>query len=84
MIPPPNWTPQARADLRRLDRRQAHRILVTLASYLATGAGDTESLHGALEGQVRLRVGDWRVIFCPRPDCRIDVLRVVHRSEAYR
>jgi mRNA-degrading endonuclease RelE of RelBE toxin-antitoxin system len=33
---------------------------------------------------LRLRVGDWRVIFERLPQHQIRVLRVLHRSEAYR
>jgi mRNA-degrading endonuclease RelE of RelBE toxin-antitoxin system len=78
------WSPQARTDLRAIDRETAMRILDALAHYTKTGEGDVKFLTGPLFGKRRLRVGDWRVRFEPRDDRRIFVLRVQHRSEAYR
>ncbi len=74
----------ARADLRAIDRAQALAILHAVARYAATGEGDIKALHGTEAGKRRLRVGNWRVIFrIPEPDVVL-VLRVRHRSEAYR
>jgi hypothetical protein len=39
-------------------------------------------LKGHFEGESRLRVGDWRVRFIEYDD-KIEVLRVVHRGQAY-
>ncbi len=49
--------------------------------FFATGAGDVKRLKGGAE--FRLRSGDYRVRFSIRQDT-IRVLRVLHRSEAYR
>lgn len=84
MIPPPVWDSHARADLRALEQQTAHRILITLATYLATGEGDVKMLTGPLAGRLRLRVGDWRLIFRRTEDGRVQVLRVMHRREVYR
>ena len=49
------WEPAARADLRRLDRETAMRILLTLTRYGETGEGDVKKLADR-EGLHRLRV----------------------------
>ncbi|MBI4904635.1 MAG: type II toxin-antitoxin system RelE/ParE family toxin [Acidobacteria bacterium] len=54
------WEPAARADLRRLDRDTAMRILLALTRYGDTGEGDLLRLTDR-EGLYRLRVGKWRV-----------------------
>jgi mRNA-degrading endonuclease RelE of RelBE toxin-antitoxin system len=48
-----------------------------------TGEGDVTELHWNLAGRLRLRVGDYRVIFS-RPGETLRILNVKHRSEAYR
>jgi len=66
-----DWSPQARADLRAIDR------------YLGTGAGDVKKLQPPRR-EFRLRVGDYRVLFVSREELAIEVVRVRHRREAYR
>jgi len=56
------WEPAARADLRRLDRDVAMRILLALTRYDGSGEGDVKRLVDR-EGLHRLRVGKWRVFF---------------------
>jgi mRNA-degrading endonuclease RelE of RelBE toxin-antitoxin system len=77
------WSPEARADLRSIDRETAMRILRTIDSYLSTGIGDVKKLKPP-RNEFRLRVGDYRVVFLPREELRIEVLRVLHRKDAYR
>ena len=50
------WEPAARADLRKLDRETAMRILLTLTRYGNTGEGDVKMLTDR-DGLYRLRVG---------------------------
>jgi mRNA-degrading endonuclease RelE of RelBE toxin-antitoxin system len=76
------WTQTARADVRRIDREQAMFILRTLGEYARSGQGDAKPLKGA--DRFRLRVGNWRIVFDEGPNGAIRVLRVRHRSEAYR
>ena len=66
----------------RLDPRMNERVTEALERYLATGIGDVIRLKGHFEGESRLRVGDWRVRFIEYDD-RIEILRVVHRGQAY-
>jgi mRNA-degrading endonuclease RelE of RelBE toxin-antitoxin system len=78
-----DWSPQARADLRPIDRETAMQILRTLDRYLSTGMGDVKKLQPPRR-EFRLRVGDYRVLFVPREELAIEVVRVRHRREAYR
>lgn len=77
------WSPQARVDLRSIDRIQAVQILESIDRYLTTGTGDVIHLQPP-RIEFRLRVGDYRVLFVPRAEATIEVMRVRHRSEAYR
>ncbi len=77
------WSPEARVDLRAIDRETALRILRAIDSYLTTGAGDVKKLRPP-RTEFRLRVGDYRVLFAPKGELAIEVLRVLHRKEAYR
>jgi mRNA interferase RelE/StbE len=61
------------ADVRR-------RIEAKLTSFANTGHGDVKRLKG--RGGVRLRVGNWRVIFYVEEDT-IVVVAVGHRREIY-
>jgi mRNA-degrading endonuclease RelE of RelBE toxin-antitoxin system len=77
------WSPEACADLRAIDRETALRLLRAVDSYLTTGAGDVKKLHPPRH-EFRLRVGDYRVLFLPKEEHTIQVLRVLHRRNAYR
>ena len=57
------WTPQARADVRRIDRQTALGLLEGLADFVLTGHGDVERLTGIEPLELRLRLGDYRVRF---------------------
>jgi mRNA-degrading endonuclease RelE of RelBE toxin-antitoxin system len=76
-------TPQAKVDVRRIDRETAMRILAALDRFARTGEGDIKKLQGD-SGELRLRVGDYRVRFNEEPPGTILVHSVLHRSEAYR
>jgi mRNA interferase RelE/StbE len=78
-----DWTPPARADVRRIDRANAMRILTTLHRFAETGEGDIKKLQGDSE-ELRLRVGDYRVRFTEEPHDTLITHPVRHRSEAYR
>jgi mRNA interferase RelE/StbE len=56
------WKPAARAELRRLDRETAMRILLAITRYGSTGEGDVRTLTDR-DGLYRLRVGKWRIVF---------------------
>ncbi len=77
------FTPPARADVRRIDRETAMRILTALHRFARTGEGDIKKLQGD-SGELRLRVGDYRVRFNENPPGTLYIHAVLHRSEAYR
>ncbi len=76
-------TPQAKADVRRIDREAAMRILAALDRFARTSEGDIKKLQGD-SGELRLRVGDYRVRFTEEPPGTILILAVGHRRGVYR
>ena len=77
------FTPLARADVRRIDRDVAMRILTALHRFAETGEGDIRKLQGG-SGELRLRVGDYRVRFSEESQEALVIHTVRHRSDAYR
>ena len=77
------WSPEARADLRAIDREPAMQILYCVDHYLASHTGDVKKLKPPLTG-FRLRCGDYRVFFDLKNDDAIEITAVRHRKEAYR
>ena len=77
------WTPEARSDLRVIEREAAIQILYCLDRYLATRAGDVKKLKPPLTG-FRLRCGDFRVFFDLRGENIIEITGVRNRRDAYR
>ena len=78
-----HWSPEARADLRSLDREPAMQILYCVDRYLASRTGDVKKLKPPLTG-FRLRCGDYRVFFDLKTDGAIEITAVRNRKEAYR
>jgi len=77
---------RARRDLATLPAKAKSRILARIK---ALGENprppQSQPLQGDLEGHYRLRVGDYRVIYCIRDQVLIVVVvRVGHRKEIYR
>jgi len=77
------WSPEARADLRAIDRETAIQILHCLDCYLSGRAGDVKKLKPRETG-FRLRCGDYRVFFDHAGESTIGITVVRHRREAYR
>jgi mRNA-degrading endonuclease RelE of RelBE toxin-antitoxin system len=77
------WSPEARVDLRGIDRETALDILHCLDRYLRARTGDVKKLKPPLTG-FRLRCGDYRVFFSQGADNSIEVTGVRHRRDAYR
>lgn len=78
---PITYTGTARRSLRKLPAKTRERIEAKLADYAATGKGDAVGLQG--RDGVRLRVGEYRVIFVETP-AEIEVVAVGHRRDIYR
>jgi mRNA interferase RelE/StbE len=79
------FTPAARRQLAALDastrRRVARRIEALGTEPRPAGA---EMLTGG-DGEARIRVGDWRVIYVVRHDeLVVLVIKIGHRSDIYR
>jgi len=78
------WTEDAIEDLSRLDRPIAKRILNKITWFSKHLKRITpEPLSGYLEGNYKLRIGDWRVIYTLEEDT-IVIQAVGHRKEIYR
>ncbi len=76
------WELGARADLRRIDRENAMRILLALTECRESGQGDAKRLTDR-EGLYRLRVGKWRVFFDLDTPAVIRIYRFDNRGQAY-
>lgn len=77
------WSDEARADIRRPDQSTAMRAFDGVLRFARSGHGDVAALHGDLAGAMRLRLGDYRVLFTFKQNS-IRIFGVRHRSEAYR
>jgi mRNA-degrading endonuclease RelE of RelBE toxin-antitoxin system len=77
------WSPEARTDLRAIDRDQALQILYCVSRFLTDRIGDVKKLKPPLTG-LRLRCGDYRVFFDRQDDNNITITAVRHRKDAYR
>ena len=77
------YRPAALRDLRALDPYVARQVVAAIDRYASTEHGDVKRLRPPDTG-FRLRAGDWRVRFDFEATGGIRVLRVQHRSVAYR
>lgn len=89
----PTWRvevkPTAEKRLLKLDKTSRRRILQALQDLEAAEQPlrhpQVRALTGELQGDFRLRVGDWRVLFAPDVEREIlFVYAIVPRGEAYR
>ncbi|HUS04803.1 MAG TPA: type II toxin-antitoxin system RelE/ParE family toxin [Bryobacteraceae bacterium] len=69
--------------MRAIDQQTALRILQSLHHYAATGRGNVKPLTGGFDGLLRLRAGNYRVLFDETEDT-ITVHRVGDRKDIYR
>ena len=77
------WSDEARADVRAIDQKTAYGLLRGLSRFALTESGDVKQLAGYDPAQFRLRLGDYRIRFRKTRDS-IQIVRVEHRSKAYR
>jgi len=75
--------PNVAAEVRTIEQRAALNILTAIHRYADSGAGKVKPLSGELEGLLRLRVGDHRVIF-DETENTITIHHIRNRREAYR
>ena len=69
-------------DLRKVDKQQINRILDKIEQTLRNNPDAGESLKGQYKGLLRIRVGDYRVIFA-KTKKGVLILRIRHRGKAY-
>ena len=77
------FLPNVPTEIRAIDKRNAMKILETIHSYAANGTGDVKALSGEFDGLLRLRVGNYRVLFDETADT-INIHRVGERGKVYR
>jgi mRNA interferase RelE/StbE len=77
------FQPNVPAEVRAIAQPIALDILKALHRYAATGRGRVKPLSGEFEGLLRLRVGNYRVLFDETSEA-ITVHRVRDRREAYQ
>jgi len=77
------WSPEARADLRAIEREIAIQILHCIDRHMSTRAGDVRKLRPP-RTDFRLRCGDYRVFFDFQEVNTIEISGVRNRREAYR
>ncbi len=70
-------------DLKRLDSKQALRVVASIERALSSEGHGGKALSGPFAGLFNLRVGAYRVIYA-RTENGYLVLRIAHRREAYR
>jgi mRNA interferase RelE/StbE len=73
--------PAVAKALDKVEEPARSQIVEALHAYAMTGLGDTKAMIGT--PTVRLRSGDYRVIFDETPT-KVTVLAVGHRREIYR
>lgn len=82
------YSPAARKDLQKLDRKDARRIVAAIhANKVGNPLAKAKPLSGIFEGLYRYRVGDYRVIFSYTDEAIVSILTVLkirHRKDAYR
>lgn len=77
------WSPEARADLRAIEREIAIQILHCIDRHMSTRAGDVRKLRPP-RTDFRLRCGDYSVFFDFREENTIEISGVRNRRDAYR
>lgn len=77
------WSEPAIADLASLDKGIVRRIRQAVVRLGDSDLGDVKKLQDFEPPALRLRVGDYRVVF-RQSQAIIRIVRVRHRREAYR
>jgi mRNA-degrading endonuclease RelE of RelBE toxin-antitoxin system len=78
------WAPTARAAIRNIEQSKAREILIALTQYARSGEGDVLAMRGKPSGRLRLRSGDYRMIFRKSDVNTFQILKVGHRRDIYR
>jgi mRNA interferase RelE/StbE len=80
-----DWSNPAAKALRKLDQREARRILVAVDALAEDPRPHGVKALQGYPGALRLRVGDYRVVYeVDDGALRVLVVTVAHRREVYR
>ena len=69
-------------DLKKIAPKDVERVLKQIRAVLGENPQSGERLHGDFEGLLKLRIGEYRVVYA-LSGSDIVVLRIRHRSKAY-
>jgi len=69
-------------DLKKIDPHDRERILRQITAVLGGNPKGGEPLHGEFKGLLKLRIGDYRVVYALSGQDVI-VLRIRHRGKVY-
>ena len=80
------WTAPALRELRKLDKPIARRVLTAVTKLgVDTSSPGVRALTGQPSGTLRLRIGDYRLVYLVQDDLiLVTVVRIAHRREVYR
>ena len=82
------YTKNAVKFLNRLDRKSVTRIRKAIDGLLLSPPqGDIKRMEGFSDGRMRLRVGEWRILYRFTQDNRIEVLLILdigNRGDIYK
>ena len=69
-------------DIKKIALRDVERVLKHIRTVLGENPQSGERLHGDFEGLLKLRIGEYRVVYALSGN-DVVVLRIRHRSKAY-
>jgi mRNA interferase RelE/StbE len=75
--------PNIAAEIRAIDQSNALQILRAIDAYARCGEGPTKALSGKFAGLLRLRVGNYRVLFDETAEA-VTIHRIGDRRDVYR
>jgi mRNA interferase RelE/StbE len=78
-----NYKASVEKDLRAMGHVASLRVMAKLEKTLRASDHPGEPLSGEFAGLSKIRVGDYRVIFCKTVEGFL-VLRIAHRRDVYR
>ena len=80
-------TNQAKKELTKINKGapKIAQAIAHIISQIQNNPNLGESLHGDLKGRLKVRVGNYRIVYSVnRNNLVINILRVAHRKDAYR
>lgn len=70
-------------DLKKIDKKEASRILNAVEKTLSRNPRDNPALTGPFSGLRKLRIGNYRVVYVIL-DNDVLILRIGHRKDVYK